>query len=236
MKFEEVAGRKSSASEFLELSPRRSKHYSSKLCLQKYRLRPRNTNTAKYFTAARSPPPSRRSRRAEYVAQQPTHIRRLLRDCDLRDRNAEVSFVDIPPGPFNGGTDGGLLNGWVLMVLFGEHLATTSFTQSVRSCSPSLCPPRGGIVWFTAALTHLRLVVEYYVIIPNNNRFVAFIAIAGALARCRTNTSMDLVLQVPHGLRSRSRDTYLHSEVANPHYVALQKGHATGKHPTIYIP
>jgi hypothetical protein len=130
MKFEEVAGRKSSASEFPELSPRRSKHYCSKLCLQKYRLRPRNTNTAKYFIAARRHlHPVGGADEREYVAQQPTHIRRLLRDCDLRDRNAEVSFVDIPPGPFNGGTDGGLLNGWVLMVLFGEHLATTSFTN-----------------------------------------------------------------------------------------------------------
>jgi hypothetical protein len=44
--------------------------------------------------------------------------------------------------------------------------------------------------------------------------------------------------QVPHGLRSRSRDTYLHSEVANPHYVALGKGSCESQEAilTIYIP
>jgi hypothetical protein len=88
-----------------------------------------------------------------------------------------------------------------------------------------------------AALTHLRLVVEYYVIIPNKTVLVAFIAIARVLLH-----GAEQILRwigttvVPHGLRSRSRDTYLHSEVANPHYVALVKGGATGKHPRFTFP
>jgi hypothetical protein len=35
----------------------------------------------------------------EYVAQQPTHIRRLLRDCDLSRLQRRASFVDMFPGP-----------------------------------------------------------------------------------------------------------------------------------------
>jgi hypothetical protein len=52
-----------------------------------------------------------------------------------------------------------------------------------------------------AALTHLRLVVEYYVIIPNKTVSCRIHCDSkGALARCRTNTRWIWhYWQVPHG-------------------------------------
>ena len=48
----------------------------------------------------------------EYVARQPHHVRRLLRDCDLTETfpQAFVSLI-CSSGTLNEGTDGGFLNG-----------------------------------------------------------------------------------------------------------------------------
>jgi hypothetical protein len=49
---------------------------------------------------------------SEYVATQPGHIRRLLRDCDLTDSGASTLVEAIySTKSLFGGTDGGLLNG-----------------------------------------------------------------------------------------------------------------------------
>jgi hypothetical protein len=49
---------------------------------------------------------------SEYVAQQPHHVRRILRECDLSETATQKLLSLIcSPGSFSGGTDGGLLNG-----------------------------------------------------------------------------------------------------------------------------
>jgi hypothetical protein len=151
-------------------------------------------------------------------------IRRLLRDCDLSETATQKLVSLICPRSLQRRYRRGFIKRLGTYGFVWGTPGDDELYQSVKVMFPglpSLCPPRGRNRGLLAALTHLRLVVEYYVIIPNKS-LVAFIAIARVLL-VQNKYSMDLH-QVPHGLRSRSRDTYLHSEVANPHYVALGKG------------
>jgi hypothetical protein len=88
-------------------------------------------------------------------------------------------------------------------------------------------------VWSLAALTHLRLVVINH----SKQDSCRIHCDSKVLLHGAEQILMDLdYWQVPHGLRSRSRDTYLHSEVANPHYVALARVMRVSVILTIYIP
>ena len=64
------------------------------------------------FRGKQSAPPSREEPTSfqEYVAQQPTHVSRLLRDCDLSEIVTQnlVSLIESP-NTLSGGTYGGLL-------------------------------------------------------------------------------------------------------------------------------
>jgi ribonuclease HI len=122
-------------------------------------------------------PPSREEATtfSEYVAQQPNHVRHLLRHCDLSEITTQklVSLIRSP-GPFYGGTDGGLLNelgtyGFV----WGNYSAVDKLLPIGKGHVPGasfiMSSTRAEMCGLFAAITHLRLVVEYYAIIPNKN-------------------------------------------------------------------
>jgi hypothetical protein len=59
---------------------------------------------------------------SEYVTQQPHHVRRIIRECDLSETATQKVLVLIcSPGSFSRGTDGGLLNGlaWYFWLCMG---------------------------------------------------------------------------------------------------------------------
>jgi hypothetical protein len=121
-------------------------HYLSTLCRQKWSSRKRTcvANDVEYFPAPGSPLLLvRRSRPAfsEYVAQQPNHVQRLLRERDLSE-NATLNLVSLihSTRSFVCGTDGGLLNG----------------------SAPLMSSTRTEMCGIFAALTHLRLIVEFF--------------------------------------------------------------------------
>ena len=154
---------------------------------------------------------------SEYVAQQPHHVRRLFRDCDLSESATQkvVSLI-CSPGAFYGGTDGGLLNE---LGTFG-FVWGTSRTEvdkllpvgkgHVPGASLIMSSTRTELCGLFAAVTHLRLVVEYYHIIPNKNvscriycdSKAALARVAdkyydgfGTTWRCRTNYDFEVAIR-----------------------------------------
>jgi hypothetical protein len=92
-------------------------------------------NQGKTFT-----PPSRANatRFSEYIAQQPTHVRRLLRHCDLFEITTQKLVTLINSYlPFYGGTDGGSFNEFVT---FGYVWGNASAVDNllVKGMSPAL--------------------------------------------------------------------------------------------------
>jgi ribonuclease HI len=109
----------------------------------------------------------------EYVAQQPNHVQRLLRECDLSE-NATLKLVSLihSTRTFVCGTDGGLLNGlgtfgyvWSDPNLYDELLPIGM--GHIPCASLIMSSTRTEIYGLFAALTHLRLVVEYCHIVPS---------------------------------------------------------------------
>jgi hypothetical protein len=179
-------------------------------------------NIVKYckvlYRGKTSLPPSREEATtfSEYVAQQPNHVRRRLRHSDLSETTKQklVSLIRSP-GRFYGRTDGGLLHefgtfGFVwgntsavdkLLPIGKGHVSGASFIMS--STRAEMC---GSV----AAITHLRLVVEYYAIIPNkNDSHRIYCDSKGALARvadkyydgfgttgrCRTHYDLEVAIR-----------------------------------------
>jgi hypothetical protein len=110
---------------------------------------------------------------SEYVAQQPNHVRRILRECDLSENATQILVSLIcSPGSFSGGSDGGLLNG---LCTFGFVRGSPAEVDELLPVGKGHVPGESLIMSSTrtalcglfAAITHLRLVVEYYHIIPN---------------------------------------------------------------------
>ena len=95
------------------------------------------------YRGKQSAPPSRVEPASlpAYVAQQPNHVRRLLRDCDLSEIVTQklVSLINSP-GTLTGGTDGGLLNGLRTygFVWGGVPLRLTRFYLSEKDTSLEL--------------------------------------------------------------------------------------------------
>jgi hypothetical protein len=112
---------------------------------------------------------------SEYVAQQPNHVRRLFRNCDLSESATQKVVSLICSGTFFGGTDGGLLNelgtfGFVWGVTRNEVDTLLPVGKgNVPGASLIMSSTRTELCGLFAAVTHLRLVVEYYHIIPNKN-------------------------------------------------------------------
>jgi ribonuclease HI len=124
-----------------------------------------------------SSPPSQEAatRFCDFVAQQPTHIRRLLRHCDLTETNT-LNLVSLihTSGPFDGGTDGGLLNGFgTFGYVWGNSAAVDKLLPIGKGHVPGasfiMSSTRAEMCGLFAAITHLRLVVEYHAILPNKN-------------------------------------------------------------------
>jgi hypothetical protein len=124
-----------------------------------------------------SPPPSRTppASFSEYVSQQPAHLKRLLRDCDLSEIASQklVSLIRSP-GSFCGGTDGGLLDGLgTFGFVWGKSSVDDELLPSGKGHVPGasiiMSSTRTELCGLFAAITHLRLAVEYYAIIPHAN-------------------------------------------------------------------
>ena len=108
----------------------------------------------------------------DYVAIQPGHIQRLLRDCDL----SEVGTSTLVDAIYStetlfGGTDGGLKNSLgTFGFLWGAPALDTLILSGkgrVPGSSFIMSPTRTELCGIFAALTYLRLVIEFYhVVLP----------------------------------------------------------------------
>ena len=118
--------------------------------------------------AATDPPTSL----AGYVAQQPTHIQRMLRHCDLTDKTAEMLVGLVYAGAtLDSGTDGGLLNGLgTFGFVWGDPSTEAILAQGrghVDGASCFMSSTRTELGGILAALTYLRLVIEHFrVVMP----------------------------------------------------------------------
>jgi hypothetical protein len=167
----------------------------------------------------KSAPPSRAEEAtsfSEYVAQQPHHIKRLLRQCDLSEITTLklVSLINSK-GLFYGGTDGGLLNE---LGTFGFVWGKPSGIDKLFSIGKGRVPgapfimssTRAEMCGLFAAVTHLRLVVEYHAIRPNKEASCriycdsqgALARVAdkhydgfGTSARCRTHYDLEVAIR-----------------------------------------
>jgi hypothetical protein len=130
---------------FLELSPR-SKHYRSRLCLQKYRLRPKHKHSKVSSLRKTPPPPSRAEPTSffEYCSTAYSYPTAFTRDCDLRDCYAEARFVDIAL-PFNGGTDGAKRAAYLWLCL-GNNSGDELLPIGKGHVLAFIMSPLGGIV------------------------------------------------------------------------------------------
>jgi ribonuclease HI len=189
---------------------------------------------------------------AEYVAQQPNHVRRLLSKCDLSETVTLklVSLICSPGTTLSGGTDGGLLNGLgTFGFVWGKSTAVDELLPvgegHVPGASLIMSSTRTELCGLFAAITHLRLVVEYYHIVPPKNAScciycdskAALARVAdkyydgfGTSWRCRTHYDLEVairtcLLQLPisiswqwvrgHASRRKDPDDFTFSEVLN---------------------
>jgi hypothetical protein len=159
-------------------------------------------NRCKVLHRSRQPTPPRQEEPTsfpEYVAQQPNHVQRLPRECDLSE-NATLKLVSLihSTRSFVCGSDGGLLNRlgtfgylWSDPQLTGEllpfgmgHVPGASLIMS------STRTEMGGIF---AALTHLRLIAEFFTSFSARKPHAAFIVTVGLLLPgSMTNTTKTL--------------------------------------------
>ena len=107
---------------------------------------------------------------AEYVAAQPQHIRRILIDCDLSATTASTMVEKLYEcDTISIGTDGGLLAkigtfGYV----FGDQMSMDSWATGkgyVNGAVSNMSSTRAELAGIFAALTHIRLVVQYYCVV-----------------------------------------------------------------------
>jgi ribonuclease HI len=163
-------------------------------------------------------PPSRAEATSfsEYVAQQPPHVQRLLRHCDLTEITTRKLVTLISsPRPFDGGTDGGLLNEFgTFGYVWGNSFAVDKLLPVGKGHVPGasfiMSSTRAELCGLFAAITHLRLVVEYHAIIPNKNAScriycdskAALARVAdkyyngfGTTWRCRTNYDLEVAIR-----------------------------------------
>jgi hypothetical protein len=113
---------------------------------------------------------------SEYVAQQPIHVRRILRDCDLSETTTQNAVSLICSGSLYGRTDGGLLNELgTFGFVWGKPRAVDKLLPigkgHVPGASLIMSSPRTELCGIFAAITHLRLVVQFYHIVPPKNLF-----------------------------------------------------------------
>ena len=109
---------------------------------------------------------------AEFVGQQPPHIKHLLRHCDLTEATAK-SLVDLvyAGATLDSGTDGGMLNGLgTFGFVWGDPNTTAILARGkghVDGASCFMSSTRTELCGILAALTYLRLVIEYHqVVLP----------------------------------------------------------------------
>jgi ribonuclease HI len=175
----------------------------------------------------------------------------FLSDCVLTEK-ATQKFVSLicSPGSFSGGTDGGLLNELgTFGFVWGNHAAVDELLPVGKGHVPGesliMSSTRTELCGLFAAITHLRLVVEYYHIIPNKNVSCRIYcdskaALArvvdkyydgfGTTWRCRTHYDLKVairtcLLQLPisiswrwvrgHASRRKERDEFTFPKVLN---------------------
>jgi hypothetical protein len=130
---------------------------------------------------------------SEYVAQQPKHVGRILSDCDLTE-TATQKLVSLlrSPGPVYGGTDDGTF-GFVWGDISKANTLFPIGKGHVPGAPLIMSSTRSEIAGLFAAITHLRLVVEYYAITPTKTTSCRIYCDRLILLGKGTNTTMDLV-------------------------------------------
>jgi len=103
----------------------------------------------------------------EFVSKQPDHIAGVLGHCDLSEQSAQaIADLILSSSPIDCGTDGGLLE---LQGTFGfawadkkEQKIITEAMGRVCGSSSVMSSTRTELCGIFAAVTYLRLVIEYY--------------------------------------------------------------------------
>jgi len=125
---------------------------------------------------------------AEYVAAQPEHVQRILENCDLSTATAQTTAEKVYEcGNISIGTDGGLLDeigtfGYV----FGDHESTETYATGkgyVNGASSNMSSTRAELAGVFAALTYMRLILQYHCVVqPSNGTITLYCDSKAALA------------------------------------------------------
>ena len=107
---------------------------------------------------------------AEYVEAQPQHVRSILVDCDLSTTTSQKMAEKLYEcDTISTGTDGGLLTKiGTFGFVFGDHESKETWATGkgyVNGATSNMSSTRSELAGVFAAITYLRLIVQYYCVV-----------------------------------------------------------------------